>query len=176
MALLDPPTCLPEFAFWPQIGGRAPHHKAPISFGRDKSEKRGLCPREAVGVVCLTLSGFWLWKKLVVEKPEICMFSQTGSSAFVQYFSSGGKPGSHQARILEGGRGGCQRIWRRCRKEPQELFEGWKKCLRETGRVYSVPLFRLRQLEKRVEEKEVLTHWSRVGGKWWCPCFLNRTL
>lgn len=103
VALLDPPTCLPEFAFWPQTGGRDPHCKAPISFGRDKSEKRGLCPRKAVGVVCLTLSGFWLWKKLVVEKPEICMFSQTGSSAFVQYFSSGGKPGSHQARILEGG-------------------------------------------------------------------------
>lgn len=172
LALLDPPTCLPEFAFWPQTGGRGPHRKAPISFGRDKWEKRGLCPREAAGVVCLTSSGFWLGKKLVVEKPKISMFSQTGSSAFVPYFSGGGKPGSHQARMSEEGK----RSWRRCRKEPQELFEGWKKCLRETGKAHSVPLFRPRQLEKGVEEKEVLTHWSRVAGERWCPCLSNRTL
>lgn len=61
----------------------------------------------------------------MVEQPEMCMFSQTGSSAFVRYFSGGGKPGNHQARMLEGGKAS----WRRCRKELQELFEGWKKCL-----------------------------------------------
>lgn len=36
------------------MGENAPHRKAPISFGRDKWEKRSLCPREAAGVVCLT--------------------------------------------------------------------------------------------------------------------------
>jgi len=71
------------------------------------------------------LFGFWFWKKLVVKKPEICMFSQTGSSAFMLYFSGGGKPASHQARMLEWGK----KSWRRCRKEPQALLEGWKKCL-----------------------------------------------
>lgn len=67
--------------------------------GRDKWEKRGLCPGEGAGVVLLSSFGFWLWKKLVVEKLGICMFLQTGSSVFMLYSSGGGKPGSHQARM-----------------------------------------------------------------------------
>lgn len=48
LALFVPPTCLPQFTFWSQNGGE----RSPSQSSRfHKWEKRGLCPREAAGVV-----------------------------------------------------------------------------------------------------------------------------
>lgn len=87
--------------------------------GRDKWEKRGLCPGEGAGVVLLTSFGFWLWKKLVVEKLEICMFLQTGSSVFVLYSSGGGKPSQDGGKGVGGG----------TEKSHKSYLRAGKKCL-----------------------------------------------
>lgn len=110
LLLLNPPSCLFEFAFWLSVGQKTLHCN---SFSRDRQQQRGLCPREAAGGVCLTSSSFWLWLKLAVENHNIYMFPQTGSSVSGSHASGGGKPGAHQARTLERGKKELEEVQKR---------------------------------------------------------------